>query len=94
MTQEYLIGEVSVRLEQLQSAADRSAAPDVARLRHQVETRPLTSLAPAVVRALVLADGLCWDSLSRGNVGAFDRQARISADLRLFGLCARLLADS
>jgi hypothetical protein len=94
MTQEYLIGEVSVRLEQLQSVAARGAARDVARLRHQVETEPLTSLATAVVRALTLADGLCWDSLSRGNVARFDRQARISADLRLFGVCARLLSDS
>jgi hypothetical protein len=46
-----------------------------------------------VARALALADGPCWDSLSRGNVGEFDRQARISADLRLFGQCARLLSD-
>ncbi len=94
MTQEYLIGEVSVRLEQLQSVAAPGAARDVARLRHRVETEPLTSLATTVARALALADGLCWDSLSHGNMAVFDRQAAISADLRLFGFCARLLADS
>jgi hypothetical protein len=93
MTQEYLIGEVSVRLEQLQAATARGEAQDVARLRREVETRPLTSLATTVARALALADGLCWDSLSRGNVDEFDQQARISADLRLFGLCARLFPD-
>ena len=93
MTQEYLIGEVSVRLEQLQAATARGEAQDVARLRREVETRPLTSLATAVARALALADGLCWEALSRGNVGEFDQQARISADLRLFGQCARLLSD-
>jgi hypothetical protein len=93
MTQEYLIGEVSVRLEQLQAATARSEAQDVAELRREVETTPLTSLATTVARALTLADGLCWDSLSQGNVDEFDQQARISADLRLFGLCARLLPD-
>ena len=93
MTQQYLIGEVSVRLEQLQAATGRSEAQDVARLRHEAETRPVTSLAATVARALALADGLCWDSLSRGDMDEFDQQARISADLRLFGLCARLLRD-
>jgi hypothetical protein len=93
MTQQYLIGELSVRLEQLQAVAADGAAREVARLRHQVETGPATGLAPAADHALTLADGLCWESLSRGDVAAFTRQARISADLRLFGVCARLLAD-
>jgi hypothetical protein len=93
MTQQYLVGELSVRLEQLQAATANDVARDVARLRHQVETGPLTQLAPAAARALALADGLCWNSLSSGDMAAFTRQARISADLRLFGVCARLLAD-
>jgi hypothetical protein len=94
MTQEYLIGEVSVRLEQLQAATAKSQVQDVARLRREVETKPVTSLATTVTRALALADGMCWDSLSRGDVDEFDQQARISADLRLFGLCARLFPDA
>jgi hypothetical protein len=81
------------RLEQLEAVAAHDAAPQVARLRHQVETGPLTGLAPAAARALALADGLCWESLSCGDVAAFTRQAKISADLHLFGACARLLAD-
>jgi hypothetical protein len=93
MTQEYLIGEVSVRLEQLQAATAKSQVA-VARLRREVETKPVTSLATTVTRALALADGMCWDSLSRGDVDEFDQQARISADLRLFGLCARLFPDA
>ncbi|MGH3260340.1 MAG: hypothetical protein ACRDOU_33905 [Streptosporangiaceae bacterium] len=93
MTQQYLIGELSVRLEQLQAAAANDAARDVARLRLQVETGTLAGLAPAVARALALADGLCWNSLSCGDMAAFSRQAKISADLHLFGACARLLAE-
>jgi len=36
---------------------------------------------------------MCWDSLSRGDVTAFARQARFSAELRQFGICARLLSE-
>ena len=94
MTQEYLIGELSVRLEQLQAAAAPGAARDVTGLRHQVETGALTGLASAAVRALALADDLCWQSLSRGDATAFARQAEVSADLQQFGVCSRLLRDS
>jgi hypothetical protein len=93
MTQQYLIGELSVRLGQLQAASVHDAAQDVARLRHQIEMGPLTSLGSAALRALALADGFCWESLSRGDMAAFARQAEISADLRQFGVCARLLPD-
>jgi hypothetical protein len=94
MTRDYLVGELSVRLEQLEEAAVHSHARDVALLRHQVETGPRAGLAQALIRALALADGLCWESLSRGDIPAFARQARISADLQMFGICARLLRDS
>lgn len=93
MTQEYLIGELSVRLEQLQAATACGAAPDVASLRNQVETGSLAGLASAALRALALADVLCWESLSRGDTAAFARQARASAELRQFSVCARLLGD-
>jgi hypothetical protein len=92
MTQDYLIGELSLRLERLQDAAT-ARADDVSRLRQQVETRPVTRLPTETIRALALADQLCWDSISQGDVGTFDRQAAISAELRLFGLCARLLDE-
>ncbi len=93
MTQQYLIGEFSVRLERLEAVAAASAADDVTRLRRAVEDGPVTSLAPAAARALALADGMCWQSLASGDVVAFERQAAVSADLRLFGVCARLLTD-
>lgn len=89
----YLIGELSVRLEKLQAAAGPAAAREVAELRHQVEASPVTRLAAETIRALALADRLCWDSLSCGDTGAFARQAAICADLHLFGVCAGLLEE-
>jgi hypothetical protein len=53
----------------------------------------MPGLAPAADGALRLADCLCWESLSTGDIAAFHRCAEISADLRLFGVCARLLGE-
>ena len=58
-----------------------------------METGPVTRLAAGTSRALAPADQLCWDSLSRGDTASFARQAEISADLYLFGVCARLLEE-
>lgn len=94
MIQEYLVGELSERLGQLQVAARLPAArDDVTRLRRRVETGAVTWLAEELTQALALADQMCWDSLSRGDARAFDRQAALCADLRLFGACARLIDD-
>jgi hypothetical protein len=93
MTSQYLIGELSIRLEQLQSVAADGAERDVARLRYEVENGGTRALGPAAARAIELADVLCWRSLARGDIDAFSRQAGVSADLRLLGICARLLAD-
>jgi len=93
MTQEYLIGELSVRLEELQAATTREEVRAVTRLRQQVEAGSPAGLASAARRALALADLLCWESLSLGDVPAFARQAKVSADLRQFGVCARLLRE-
>ncbi|SRR6266704_3135795 len=93
MIQDYLIGELSVRLEELQAVASQDAAGNVARLRRETETSPPAGLASAAACALALADSLCWDSLSRGDTDAFARQVEISAGLRLFGICAGLLDE-
>lgn len=91
MTWQYLRGELSVRLEQLGAASGQAAASDVARLRAEVETGPATRLASASARAMALADGLCWDSLSRGDTTAFAQQAEILAELCQFDAGVRLL---
>jgi len=93
LTRQYLIGELSVRLERLQSVAVGAEVRDVARLRYEVENGGTGGLAPAAARAIELADVLCWRSLARGDIAAFSSQAGISAELRLFGVCARLLGD-
>jgi hypothetical protein len=92
MTRQYLIGELSVRLERLQATTGQ-AAPALARLRAQVETGPLTGLASATARAMALADELCWDSLARGDTVAFTAQATILAELRQFDISVRQLGD-
>jgi hypothetical protein len=95
MIQDYLVGEMSVFLQHLEAAtAGQEAAADVVRLRHQVETSPPSRLAAEAARALAVADDLCWDSLTRGDTAAFARQARVSAELGEFGICARLIADT
>jgi len=93
MTHNYLIAELSVRLGELQATVGHDAAPELAALRHQVEAGSPPGLRAAAVQALAIADSLCWESLSRGDITGFIRQAEISADLRLFGVCSRLLAD-
>jgi hypothetical protein len=46
------------------------------------------------VDALALAEGLCWDSLTRGDTAAFCRQAAVCAELHEFGVCAGLLKEA
>ena len=94
MIQDHLAGGLSVCLEQLEAAAAQDAIPGLRRLRHQVEMGPPGGLATAAADALALADRLCWDSLARGDIPAFTRQSRVSAELRQFGICGRLLADN
>jgi len=94
MTQQYLAGELSSLLGELQTVAPNGAwARDLARLRHEAETWSLPALSSVAVRALVVTDDLCWDSLTRADAGAFARQAALGAELYEFGVCAGLLED-
>ncbi len=94
MTQQYLAGELSVILGAVQAAATSDACARQARdLRLEVESAPVTALPSAAVRALSLINGLCWESLTRGDTTAFARQAAAGAELREFGVCAHLLDE-
>jgi hypothetical protein len=94
MTQNYLAGELSLLLAQLEAVVtDQASVGDVVGLRREAETRPVTALPSVVARALDLTDGLCWDSLQRGDTEAFSRQAWVGTELREFGVCAGLLEE-
>jgi hypothetical protein len=95
MTQQYLVGELSLLLAQLQAAAaDPAFARAAAGLRRKAEICPLAALPSVIVRALELSDDLCWSSLGRGDTAAFTRQAEVSAELREFGVCSSMLDDA
>ncbi|MFI5615695.1 hypothetical protein [Amycolatopsis sp. NPDC051903] len=94
MTQQYLAGELSVLLAEMQATvSDPAAACAAARLRGEVETRPVAALAAVALRALDLIDAACWESVARGDTAAFDRQAVVAGELYDFGVCAGLLAE-
>ena len=95
MTRQYLAGELSVLLAHLQAAANTEAAwRDAWSLRHAAETEPISALGWVTIRALALADDLCWDSLNRGDTAAFTCQAAVCDELREFGVCAGLLDEA
>jgi hypothetical protein len=94
MTRQYVAGELSWRLGELEAAAtNQDRAREVGRLRYEAETVPLAALGSVAVRALGLADRLCWDSLDCGDALAFSRRAAICAELWEFGVCARLFGE-
>jgi hypothetical protein len=95
MTRQYLAGELSVLLGHVQAVTTTEAAGHEAwSLRHAAETEPVQALRSVTVDALALAEGLCWDSLTRGDTVAFTRQAAVCAELHQFGVCADLLKDA
>jgi hypothetical protein len=95
MTRQYLIGELSSVLGELQEeVTDPMSAHHVARLRCQVERTPVMELTSAAIRGLELIDRLCRESLDRGDAATFNRLAGIGGELRSFGVCAGLFADT
>jgi hypothetical protein len=94
MTQEYLFGELSLILGELQAVAtDDAAGREIARLRHEAEIGPLAALGLVAARALELTEGWCWASLSRGHSTTFARQTALCAGLWEFAVCAGLVED-
>lgn len=92
VTRQYLLGELLLRLERLQAAAEcTSSAAQIVALFRQAECMQPERLGPLVSRAVRIANTLCWDSLARGDAASFTRQARAAADLFEFGVCSGLL---
>ena len=95
MTRQYVAGELSVLLAHVQAVTVTEAAGrDAWSLRLAAETEPIPALASVTVRALALTEGLCWDSLNRGDTSTFTRQAAVCAELYEFGVCAGLLTEA
>ena len=92
MTQQYLTGELSLLLGQLQSAmTNQTSVEAVARLRRRAETGCGSALSAVAVSALAAGDQICWESLTRGDCVGFNRQAAVCAQLWEFATCAGLL---
>jgi hypothetical protein len=94
MTLQYIAGELSLILGELEAAVpSRAARRRVSELRHEAETAPFPALPVVAARALRLSDDACWESLTRGDAKGFRREASISAELWSFGVCACLLDE-
>ena len=95
MTQQYLVGELSLLLAQLETVApDPAWRAAVSSLRHAAEQQAPADLGPLVCRALDVTDFLCSCSLDRGDAAGFAQQAEVASQLSGFGVCAGLLQDS
>ncbi|HEY3073000.1 MAG TPA: hypothetical protein VGJ46_09285 [Candidatus Limnocylindrales bacterium] len=90
MTQQYIIGQFSSLLGDLQPApAGWLAAVDD--LRREVESSPLPMLPRLAHEAMDLTDMICWAAVEQGDVGGFCRYAETAVALREFTANAGLL---
>jgi hypothetical protein len=90
MTQQYLVGQLSVLLGELQPPPGEWLAA-VNHLRGEVESSPLPQLPQRAREALQLTDTICWAALEHGDVSGFYRCATTAGALRDFSANARLL---
>ncbi len=94
MTQQYLVGELSLLLGELQvEVCQREFSQKVAGLRRTLERSPVARLSEMAWQALELADDVCWDSLERADASALISQAATCAKLREFAVCAALIDE-
>ena len=90
MTQQYLIGQFSSLLGELQPAPAEWLAA-VHDLRREVESSPPSMLPQLTRAAMDLTDMICWAALEQGDVGGFCRYAETAVALREFTASAGLL---
>lgn len=91
MTQQYLVGQLSVLLEGLQPSPGGRLADAVRYLRREVESCAPWKLAKLADRAVDLTDSVCWDALDRGDSNGFGRCFRAAVALGEFTDSARLI---
>ena len=90
MTQQYIVGQLSSLLSELESVRGEWRG-DVRELRRDVESSPLTRLPELARRALNLIDMICWADLEDGDTRGLTRHARTALALHEFADSARLL---
>jgi hypothetical protein len=90
MTQQYIVGQFSLLLAELQPTP-REWAAAVDDMRRRVERTPPRMLHELAPEAMDLADVICWAALERGDVSAFCRYAKTAGALREFTAAAGLL---
>ena len=94
VTQQYLIGELSLLLANVAAVTTNGAdRGEVVRLRQRAEMSAPRELVAITTTALQLTDVLCRASLSCGDTAAFNDQAEVSRRLYEFGLCSGLLDE-
>jgi hypothetical protein len=81
VTQQYLIGQLSVLLEELQPPPGGQLAESVRHLRHEVESSAIGMLPKLAHEAIDLTDVICWSAIERGDANGFSRSATIAAEL-------------
>jgi hypothetical protein len=83
MTQQYLVGQFSALLGDLErTAADWQ--PAVHRLRREIESSPIAMLPELADKTTELTDAICWAALRRGDVTQFCSCAKVAAALGAF----------
>ncbi len=90
MTQQYLVGEFSSLLAELQPAPGEWPAA-VDELRREVERSALSGLPRLACEAMDLTDMICWAALERGDASGFCSCAATAVALRDFTANAGLL---
>ena len=95
MTRQYLAGELSLLLAQVQAVTTSEAARrEACALRRAAETEPIQCLRSVTACALTFTEGLCWESLATGDAVSFSRQAVVCAELHEFGVCAGMFTQA
>ena len=79
VTQQYLIGQLSALLEELQPPPGEMLARAVYALRREVECSAVQMLPMLAREAIGLGDVICWATLERGDSDGFRRYANAAA---------------
>ena len=91
MTQQYILGELSSLLAELQPAPTALLDQALHDMRREVELSTVPILPRLATDAMTLTDTICWTALDQGNVAGFCRYASIAAALGDFTVSASLL---